>query len=59
MLEALNQDGNDNIIKHKKWRGRYLQDSVLCKSLGGVDVPLLTITNFDDTEWQKKKVVYV
>lgn len=28
--------------------------------MGGVDVPLITITNFDDINWQKnKKVVFV
>jgi len=31
-------------------RCKYLQESVLCKSLGGVEVPLLTITNFDGTD---------
>lgn len=39
-------------------RSKYLQESVLCKTLGGVEVPLLTITNFDEGE-QTRKVVFV
>jgi hypothetical protein len=40
-----------DVPKPRRWRGRYLQESILCKSLGGVEVPLLTITNFEDPEW--------
>ena len=32
----------------RRRRGRIFQDAVLCKSLGGVEVPIITITNFDD-----------
>ncbi len=49
------QEGFDpnhpDVPRPRRWRGRYLQEQVLCKSLGGVDVPILTITNFEDPEW--------
>lgn len=42
-----------------KKRGKVLQESVLCKTLGGVDVPLLTITNFKDSNVKNKKVIFI
>ena len=36
---------NSQRLAVKSLGGDYLKESVLCKSLGGVDVPLLTITS--------------
>jgi len=34
-------------------------ESPLCKTLGGVEVPMLTITNFQDEGWDKKKHIVI
>jgi hypothetical protein len=48
-----------SILSQGEKRCKYLQESVLCKSLGGVEVPLLTITNFDGTDEEQRQVVVV
>lgn len=59
-IKSIVQEQRKNMeAEGSKKRGKILQESVLCKSHGGVDVPMLTITNFKDNNIKNKKVVFI
>jgi len=46
------------IQETQKGRGKIVETSTLCKSLGGVDIPMLTITDYGQDP-ARKKVIFV
>lgn len=50
---------NSLIILYKYYLGMYLTTSKLCYSLSGVNTPLLTITDPDESEFPIAKRQYV
>jgi hypothetical protein len=44
-------------LKHYNEEGAVLDSQILCKSLSGLSIPLITITDFKDEHLEKKKVI--